>query len=143
LTLYIQGDTMKGELEMLQTHQEAKMPNVQKTRAGTPFSFRAINFVESQVIPDLCETWGEERSRVISRSLQIAWDMKLGLDTQIQNQAPDESKGQPIPYRPSSFEEDVILPDLMKWTGLDRSAILNQVLVTVHSMDVKRRSNQE
>jgi hypothetical protein len=120
----------------MNTTQERTMsPNVRQSRAGQPFSFRPTESILNDKLPQLCDLWGEERTRVISRAMQIAWDH---LDT-IQPAEELGVKGSPVNYRPSAFEEEVIMPDLMRKLGADRSTAICQAIDFAYYQEMERR----
>jgi len=67
--------------------------------------------------------------------MQIAWD-------NIEAIRPAEeigAKGSPVNYRPSTFEEEVILPDLMNQLGTDRSTAICQAIDFAYYREMERR----
>ena len=110
-------------------------PNVRQTRSGQPFSFRPTESIFNVKLPQLCDLWGEERTRVISRAMQIAWDHR----NEIRPAEEIGSKASPINYRPSAFEEEVIMPDLMLKLGGDRSTAICQAIDFAYDQEMERR----
>ena len=110
-------------------------PHIQ-SRTGSQFSFRPTESIYNEKLPHLCDLWGEERTRVISRALQIAWD---NLDHLQPADDIETRSATPINYRPSAYEEDVIFPDLVDKFGTSRSTAICQAIDFVYDKEMERR----